>query len=271
MKPESQHHYDIFELQREIQKIYKKTGAKEILTAHGKVKYFYFAISTYGLIGICNIIFSTTPIFFHDVFWEFKKYIAPTSFTITFIAIFITKKIIDIAITKAIRKDSPILTMKRHNVIVRYIHFKSLFLNSEGVGQIDINKVIQWRKIDNHERDRESLLRTSWFIPLLSVLISLAPFETQMRIDISIILANILIMWILAFYVFSGIDENKNIDKFLAWLQLEHDSGATFTNEPSYYFIPAKPLPQKKADCNQDATQIDETETQDECHSVKAR
>ncbi len=271
MKSEQQHHFDIFELQRDIQEIYRKTGAKEVLTKYGKVKYFYLALGTYAVIGAFNIIFSTIPIFFPEILSGLNKYVAFTSFTITFIAIFITKKIVDIAMVKIIKKKSPILMVNRHNVPIRYLHFKYLFMQNERLCDIEIYKIIQWRMIDNNEKEKESLLKTPWFIPTLSVLIALVPFETQARIDISIMLANILVMGILAFYVFIGMDENKNIDKFLAWLQLEHDTGTNFTNEPSYYFIPAKPLPQKKADCNQDATQTDETEPQDECHSVKAR
>lgn len=269
MKPEQQHHFDIFELQRDIQEIYKQTGAKEILTKYGKVKYFYLALGTYVVIGFFNIIFSTIPIFFSDILFGLNKYVALASFTTTFIAIFITKKIVDIAMIKIIKKKSPILMVNRHNVPIRYLHFKYIFMQSERLCEIEINRIIQWRMIDNNEKEKESLLKTPWFIPLLSVLIALVPFETQTRIDISIMLANILVMGILAFYVFIGMDENKNIDKFLAWLQLEHDTGTTFTNEPSYYFIPTTPLPQKRADCNQAVTQTDETESQDECHSIK--
>ncbi|MGL5813154.1 MAG: hypothetical protein ACRCYW_07475 [Aeromonas sp.] len=76
-------------------------------------------------------------------------------------------------------------------------------------------------------------------------------------------------MGVITFYVFIGMDENKNIDKFLAWLQLEHDTKTIFTNEPSYYFISAKPLSQESADHKQDVVQTDEIEAIDEFHSIK--
>ncbi|KHN56804.1 hypothetical protein [Aeromonas hydrophila] len=269
MKSKQQHHFDIFELQRDIQEIYRKTGAKEVLTKYGKVKYFYLALGTYVVIGLFNITFSTIPIFFPDVLFGFNKYVALASFTTTFIAIFITKKIVDIAMIKVIKKKSSILMVNRHNVPIRYLHFKYIFMRNERLCEIEINKVIQWRMIDNNDKEKESLLKTPWFIPSLSVLIALVPFETQARIDISIMLANILVMGILAFYVFIGMDENKNIDKFLAWLQLEHDTGTSFTNKPSYYFISVKPLSQESADLKKDIVQADEIEAIDEYHSIK--
>ncbi|HEA3088990.1 TPA: hypothetical protein RVR74_001278 [Aeromonas salmonicida] len=228
--------FDIFDIQHELQLIYRKTSSKDLLTKYNKVKYFYFAFTAYVAISIPNIIFSMFPIFYPDIFTGLNKYIALVSFVITFVAIFIAKVILDYAMNRIITAKTPLAKMNRHNIPVRYLHFKELYLENEILNTISTNEIREWRSIDYKGRDKESILKTSWFIPLISVTVALAPIGTQTKIDITIFLSCITIMATLAFYVFIGVNENENIDKFLNWMKLEHESTTNLTRDTGYYF-----------------------------------
>ena len=230
--------FDIFDIQHELQLIYRKTSAKDLLTKYNKVKYFYFAFTAYVAISIPNIVFSTLPIFDPDKYTNLNKYIALVSFVITFVAIFIAKVILDYAMNRIITTKTPLAKMNRHNIPVRYLHFKELYLENEILSTISTDEIREWRSIDYKGRDKESILKTSWFIPLISVTIALAPIGTQTKIDITIFLSCMTIIATLAFYVFIGVNENENIDKFLNWMKLESDSTTNLTRDTHYYFPP---------------------------------
>lgn len=234
---------DIFDIQNELLLTYRQTSTRNILKKYDKAKYFYFALVVYLAIAIPNILFSALPIFYPPGTYSLSKHVLPISYTVTVIAIFIVRKILDYATNSIVISNTPLSKMNRHNIYLRYLHFKDLMSLNETLSSTPINHISDWRSIETANKDKESLLRTPWFIPLVSVTLAIIPFSDQGRVDAAIFLSILIVMCTFAFYAFVGVDEQANIDKFLKWMTMEHESKTTLTREAKYYFISVKSEP----------------------------
>lgn len=234
---------DIFDIQNELLLTYRETSTRNVLKKYGKAKYFYLALVVYLAIAIPNILFSALPIFYPPDTHSLSKHVLPISYTVTVIAIYIVRKILDVAMNSIVIRNTPLSKLNRHNIYLRYLHFKELMSENETLSSAPITYISDWRNIETANKEKESLLRTPWFIPLVSVTLAIIPFSAQGRVDAAIFLSILIVMCTFAFYAFIGVDEHANIDKFLKWMTMEHESKTTLTREAKYYFISVKGEP----------------------------
>ncbi|WP_429151457.1 hypothetical protein [Aeromonas hydrophila] len=231
---------DIFNLLEEISSIYKKTNSETLLKAYGKSWYFHLSFVIYVLISAPNIIWSAIQLFDPSASPISNKYVFFVSTIVTTLTGLIIKWVLTFAIRRIVKPNSCLFKMKNNRLFIRYIHFKENFAESKSLNNIPIDTLIEWRKVNSSGKDSESILKTTWFIPLIGITLGLAPIDTKTKIDITILCGYIIITFTLAFYMFRGTNEDENIDKFLSWIKMEKASESIFTHGAEHYFISSK-------------------------------
>ncbi|HHQ4529698.1 TPA: hypothetical protein ACSP1Y_003498 [Aeromonas hydrophila] len=231
---------DIFNLLDEVASIYKKTGSRNLLKLYGKNWYFHLSFAFYIMISAPNIILSLMQLFGSGASQINQKYVFFISTIVTLLAVLIIRWFLSYAIQKIIKPDSCLINAKEKQLFIRYIHFKDDFEKSHNLNNIPIDTLIEWRKISSSAKDDRSILKTTWFIPLIGITLGLAPIDTKTKIDITVLCGYIIITFTLAFYMFRGTNEDENIDKFLSWIKMEKTSELVLTHGTEHYFIPSK-------------------------------